>query len=381
MFKLLKKPIKVKTPKGYKTFTGIAKYFKKTYNITTSIGNIETAELHRFVVNGKEIFAKDLKPGDILETINGYCKVIKVEEGDIKDVYDLTNVEGEVYYTNGILSHNTFLGSSATLISGEALKTLKVTPDDNIIFDSLFRGLKIYNEPEKGHHYIVSLDPKKEGLDSAAIQVLDVTKLPFKQVAAASLNESFMTLPGKLYDLANYYNEALVVCENNIGESIPSSLYYNYEYEGEIFVETDKKGRPKKELGFRTTAKSKRQILTLLKKLIETGNLIIQDKKTIDELFTFIEKPNGTFAAEDGYHDDMVMALAIALAPFIQFKNFDDFKGFADYLEKKKEDQEEKEKEMIEFLDLGFSNMDSDDDGPFTKEAWDNNPFGVSNYI
>jgi len=285
---------------------------------------------------------------------DGTTKTNKEFKNEIVEKY------GELYFAQNY--GNSFLGSSSTLITGDALKSIKVMSDDLIIFNSLFNGLKIFEEPKLNHYYVVSLDPKKEGIDNASIQVIDVTNLPFKQVATASLNESFMSLPGKLFDIGNYYNLALVIVENNIGESIPSTLFYNYEYEGEVFIETGKNGKAKKEMGFRTTVKTKRQILTLLKKLIETGNLIINDIETLEELFTFIEKPNGTFSAEGSYHDDRVMALAVSLAPFTQFKNFEDFKGFNEYLEKKKQNQEEKEIETIEFLDLGFSDFMEDED-------------------
>jgi len=47
-----------------------------------------------------------------------------------------------------------------------------------------------------------------------------------------------------------------------------------------------------------------------LKSLIETGKLLITDADIISELSTFIEK-RGSFEADEGYHDDLVMTLVL----------------------------------------------------------------------
>jgi len=249
-------------------------------------------------------------------------------------------------------------GSTKTLINDKFLDTLNPIRDDEIIFDLLFNDLKVYETVKPNHHYILTCDPKKDGIDSVGINVIDVTNLPFKQVATAKLLESYMIIPSRLFDLGNYYNQALVVCENNVGESIPTTLFYQYEYEGEIFTETRPNGKLKNEMGIRMTTKSKKILLGMLKNFIENNNLIINDKTTIDELYNFIEHKNGTFSAEDGSHDDMVMSLCLLFAPFMSFKNWDNFRGFIDLLEKRNKDKEIKEQETIEFLDLGFSSLD-----------------------
>ena len=244
---------------------------------------------------------------------------------------------------------NQFLGSSATLISGTTLKSLSWKDEDEITFDKVFKGLRIFDEPEIGHHYIVSVDPKKDGIDDAGIQVLDVTGIPFKQVACANLQESYLTAPAKVFDIGMYYNEALVVVENNLDQTIVDALFYHYEYDN-IYKESHKKIQ-----GFRTTVRTKKQILSFMKKFIEEGKLILQDELTINQLFSFIEKNNGSFSAEDGYKDDLVMALALTWAVFLDVKNFDDFKGMISLIEAQKKVEEENQKSMTEFFDLGFT--------------------------
>lgn len=60
---------------------------------------------------GEEIFVKDLMIGDLIMTINGLEEVISINQSDNSShMYDLDLVEKSEhrYYTNGILSHNTF---------------------------------------------------------------------------------------------------------------------------------------------------------------------------------------------------------------------------------------------------------------------------------
>jgi hypothetical protein len=55
-----------------------------------------------------EIFVKDLKSGDLIQTDNGLEKVISVCRLDESDnMYDIqVEDENHRYYTDGILSHN-----------------------------------------------------------------------------------------------------------------------------------------------------------------------------------------------------------------------------------------------------------------------------------
>lgn len=299
-------------------------------------------------INGYEYFSNDWrevprynKDGSVMDT-----EVFKQE---------IIKKNGQQFFAQNYALE--FLGSSKTLISPYALKTLIPLEDSKILYNSLFDKLRIFEEVKKNHSYVIGVDPKKEGVDKLAIQVLDVTNLPFKQVASYNYNLSYLSAPAKIFDLANYYNTAYVVIENNIDNSIVDTLYYQYDYEGEIY-----KDENKKILGFRTTIKTKKVLLSLLKKLIEEGKLIINDKETISEFFTFEEKKNGTFSAAEGLHDDLVMALMIALAPFINIKHFEDFKGFLEFLESQNLEKEKEEEEFSKFfVGMSFSTEITDE--------------------
>ena len=237
-----------------------------------------------------------------------------------------------------------FLGSSHTLISGDVLKEIEsVKPKDRIFVQGTEEFVKIYEEPLENHKYILSVDPAKDGRDYFALHMIDVTKFPFKQVASGRLQIDYLLMPNFLYDFANSYNTAFTIIENNegAGQSIADTLKRDFEYENLYYDRTGNKFKTYP--GFRTTPKSRAQLLETLKLLIENKKLEICDADTILELQRFILVKK-KFQAEEGFHDDLVMSLAIAFCLFNDIQNFEDFKevtksiysesetDFADYI-------------------------------------------------
>lgn len=216
---------------------------------------------------------------------------------------------------------NAFLGSSYTLVSADALRKLKFTEPEMLMSE-----LKIYDFAKKDHKYILSVDPAKDGKDAFAVQIVDITKFPFKQVASANLQIDYLLMPEFLNEWGIMYNTALIVIENNegAGQSIADQLKIEYEYSNLWY---DKEGgeskRNKKYPGFRTTTKTRAQILKTLKLFIENDNLEIFDKDTISQFFTFVHVKN-KYQADDGAFDDLIMCLAIVFAPFTDVNNFED---------------------------------------------------------
>ena len=68
----------------------------------------------------------------------------------------------------------------------------------------------------------------------------------------------------------------------------------------------------------------------------------------------------------------------IALAPFIDIKSFDDFKGFISLVEKRNEELEAEEAETELFYSMGFSTELTDEDIEETKK--DNTTVSVTTY-
>jgi hypothetical protein len=263
---------------------------------------------------------------------------------------------------------NEFLGSSSTLIDAGVLKNLPVDEPISIKKEGI-HGIRTYEKPIPGHNYVLGVDPAKDGLDYFAIQIIDVTTIPFKQVLSANLQINYLDLALPIYNIALEYNEAFVIIENNegAGQSIADMLWNVYEYENLY------KDKGKKFYGFRNTTKTRKLMLTQLKALIESDNLIIYDKETQEEFFHFLEI-RGKFQADEGYHDDLVMCLGIAISFLNEVKNFEDMARYVELLQngKNKEDKHE-ETELKALLKIGAfeDHSDSDYKNPYAGDSLD----------
>jgi phage terminase large subunit len=67
-----------------------------------------------------------------------------------------------------------------------------------------------------------------------------------------------------------------------------------------------------KQFGYNTNKKTKPLMLANLVELVREHTDIFNDDKTLREMLTFVKKDGGKQEAEDGYHDDKVMSIAIA---------------------------------------------------------------------
>ena len=232
-----------------------------------------------------------------------------------------------------------FLGSALTLLSSKCLEELSFKAEirDTDLHHSLNdhdRFLRVFKKVQRKHTYIMSVDSAKitenSSGDPVAIQIIDITRYPFKQVAVfqAQHDMHYLQIPEIAYTIGKYYNWAYAFIENNeIGQEIVDSLAFDFEYEN-VFFEKDNIA------GYRTTKKTKRLGCSNLKGWIERGKLEICDPYTIEEFSTFIKQKNGSYAAEEGYTDDLVMALmgCLFFTTRPEFDAFTDIKHMANVL-------------------------------------------------
>lgn len=371
---------KILTQSGYSTFAGLRQRTRKTLKVSFDTGYITVTPDHKFVVNNQEIMAKDLKVCDFLQSINGLVKVTNIAEDKTQKVYDVLETEDHTYVTNGVISHNCqFLGSSSTLINSKILA--QMTPEDpQEIRDN---KLKVFAYPKEGHSYIMAVDPAKDGPDGFAIQIVDITTINFEQVAVANLYVDYMLMPEWIVDWGKWYNNAFIIIEKNEGAGtfIANVLWQDYSYENLYF---DKKKVPNKIAlkkapypGFQTTSRTRKLILNNMRMFIEQNKFIIHDKETIEQFYHFIlidEK----YQADDGYHDDLIMALAITFAPFCETKNFEDIKGLVDALYDR--NQAHNGGSIQKFIPLGFFDSNDDDAVEGIKDRTMPNPFGIGGF-
>ena len=197
--------------------------------------------------------------------------------------------------------HNAeFFGSSGTLIRATTLSRLSFI---DVVNDN---GFYQFEKPKEGRKYVATLDCSEgRGQDYHALQIIDITEFPYKQVAVYHSNTtSHFILPDIVFKYLMMYNECPVYIElNSTGVSIAKSLAMDLEYDNIIcdsFID----------LGMKQSKRSKAMGCSALKDLIEKDKLIINHKGTIQELRTFSEK-GVSWAAEEGFHDDLVMSLVI----------------------------------------------------------------------
>jgi hypothetical protein len=315
MFKL-NKDLLVKTPTGFKSFSGIQKVYKPFYHwiIFEDGTEIKCSENHSFGL--EKIKASTIKVDDVLQEKKIVYNEI-VEEGIY--LYDLLDVgEDNLYYSNNIVSHNCeFLGSVNTLINASKLR--------NLVYDDPIKrnaGLDVYEHPKEENNYLITVDVARGlGNDYSAFVVFDITNFPYKVVAKYRNNEiKPMLFPSIIHEVAKGYNDAWLLIEvNDIGDQVASILHFDLEYDNVLMCAM--RGRAgqivgsgfsgkKSQLGVRMTAAVKKLGCSNLKTLLEDDKLLTSDYEIISELTTFAQRGN-SFEAEEGCNDDLAMCLVI----------------------------------------------------------------------
>lgn len=370
MFKL-NKNIKVKTPNGFKDFSGIQKVYKPYYHwiIFDDGSEIKCSDNHSF--GEEKIKASAIKVDDFLQGKKVVYNEI-VEEGIY--LYDLLDVgEDNLYYSNDLVSHNCeFLGSVDTLISPSKLRSLVY---DNPKTSS--GGLDVYEDPMEEHDYLITVDVARGvGNDYSAFIVIDITTFPHKVVAKYRNNEiKPMLFPSIIVDVAKNYNNSFILCEvNDVGDQVASIIHYDLEYSNLLMCSM--RGRAgqivgqgfsgkKTQLGVKMSKTVKKVGCLNLKTMIEENKLTFSDYNIMSELTTFIQKHN-SFEAEEGCNDDLAMCLVIYAWLVAQ----DYFKELTDQDVRKRLYEEQKNQIEQDMAPFGFIN-DGLDDSTFVDKDGD----------
>lgn len=180
--------------------------------------------------------------------------------------------------------------------------------------------LKVHAPPVYDREYRIGCDVA-EGIltgrrdaDYSVAVVLDA--VTYEEVACLRLRCDPDELAGHLTALGRFYNQAwLVVERNNHGLVTVRRLSDYYRYPN-IYAERvlDERGqRSTRKLGFLTTKRTRPQILGFLKECVREEWLRVRSPVILQEMLRFVVDPNGKEQAQEGAHDDTVMALALAL--------------------------------------------------------------------
>lgn len=224
-------------------------------------------------------------------------------------LYDVVQSYDHCYNTNGIVSHNcSFVGSSNTLIESHILNNI---PYNNPIDER--NGIRYFKRPKNDHNYVITVDVSRgRGLDYSAFSVIDITMMPYEVVCTFKNNKVSANIeyPLIINKIGSLYNEALVLVENNdLGESVGSSLWYDCEYENLVWTHNEKIAGHGV-IGVKTTRKVKNTGCQALKELIDSHQLLINDYRIIQELSVFVRQKKGLYGAQDtSINDDLIATM------------------------------------------------------------------------
>lgn len=119
---------------------------------------------------------------------------------------------------------------------------------------------------------------------------------------------------------ATMYNDAYVAVENNNHglttlKSILNKDYYNIFYTKQYDRVTNELT---KKIGWSTNSKTKPPLIDKLAEFIRERYLGLWDMEIVMELYSYVIDDKGKTNAQEGKHDDCVMALAISLQAFLE---------------------------------------------------------------
>ena len=175
-------------------------------------------------------------------------------------------------------------------------------------------AIKIYEEPQKGHPYVVNNDPAMGGEDYFATQV--VNNNTGEQAAVYHRNKCDADdCAYQLYCLGTYYNKALVSGETNTTSYILKLVKkcgYRFIYQDQDYEVLQ--GRYQDKLGYKTKQNNRQPMIEEFAEAFRDNPRIIRDYETICEMESFQVVRNESTGKEKaqatgGKHDDLVMAM------------------------------------------------------------------------
>lgn len=211
-----------------------------------------------------------------------------------------------------------FIGSSLTLIDGAKLSAIPFITE---IYDK--SNFKCYEKPFKGNQaknllpsvYFISVDVARGRYgDYSSFVIIDVSELPYRVAGRFRDNNiSPMHFPNLIQRYAEEYNNAPVLVEiNDAGGEVANILMHDLEYENVIM--SDKKGKISNwggnaQPGLFTSKRTKRIGCEYFKALVEHDQIVINDYDILFEMSNFVSNKRGSYSADEGQHDDLVMPL------------------------------------------------------------------------
>lgn len=185
--------------------------------------------------------------------------------------------------------------------------------------------MRKYREYKRDEFIVVGVDTAWGGTDYCVAQFLSKTYLDVPTVYHSKVLATEMT-PLIHNELERIYNETgvkpVVAYERNNGGVAEIERLATLNRDGKYRIYQEKRNMASTDvtedsvkLGWTTSSSSRPTMLSMLKEAIDNRLIRIYDKPTINEMFSFIVSQTSSSwkaQAEQGAHDDLIMALAIA---------------------------------------------------------------------
>jgi hypothetical protein len=180
----------------------------------------------------------------------------------------------------------------------------------------------IWQYPDYSKSYVVCADiARGDSSDYSTFHVIDIESC--EQVAEYKSQIGTRDFGNMLVSVATEYNNALLVPENsNIGWDVVNTiiekgyqnLYYSPRAYGELNIDKwmAKMGTEQTVPGFTMSVKTRPLVISKMEAYIRDRHFIFHSRRLLEELRVFIWM-NGKPQAQNGYNDDLVMALGIGL--------------------------------------------------------------------
>jgi hypothetical protein len=189
--------------------------------------------------------------------------------------------------------------------------------------------IRQYRPLKRGEFFVVGVDTASGGIDSCVAQFMsknnsDVPLVYSEQVTATEMTPKIKAILEKVHDVTGV--RPCVAFERNNGgvfemerlarmnKSDKYSIFEMFNYGTNISQDLDTY-----KVGWETNSATRPKMLSDLKEAIDHQLIGLYDKRTIEELFSFIivqGKSRWKATADIGKHDDHVMSLAVTYQLF-----------------------------------------------------------------
>ena len=212
-----------------------------------------------------------------------------------------------------------FNASGETVIDAKCMEWLESTTKEPQYRTGFDRNFWIWEEFDPSCNYLMTVDVSRgDGADYSTFQILKLETLEFIGEYQGKLTPDLFA--NMLNQVGREFGNAMMVVENNnIGYTVLDklveygypNLYYSIKSTHDYIEQHQAEAMNSAIAGFSTTSKTRPLIVAKLEEFIRNKLIKVYSTRLVGEMKTFIWK-NGKPQAMKGYHDDLIMALAIA---------------------------------------------------------------------